>query len=338
MFLLQKRLATAAALLGTVVGSYRAGAQTPRARTLTYDSQRKEWVELPPPPTGTAAGDLYEIRRLNAEEKYRNALSGVQRFIKQYSKSDSLYPEVLLTQAEALVGRKQFDKAHTILQSFLGEFGGMAITSEALRLEFVVAEAYLSGVKRTVWRVFRVSGVDEAYKILDQIAADYPDSRLAEPAIKVKGDHLFRVGEHALAELEYARLLRDYPKSRYHQYALRRAADSALASFAGVEFDEAAIIEAEERFNDYRTRYRAEADRDGVGQVLDTIHEMRAEKDFRIGEYYERTDHLSSAVFYYKSVRENQRNTIAAARATRRLELLGALAPASSSESGSVTP
>jgi outer membrane protein assembly factor BamD (BamD/ComL family) len=186
--------------------------------------------------------------------------------------------------------------------------------------------------------VFRVSGVDEAYKILDQIAADYPDSRLAELAIKAKGDHLFKVGEHALAELEYARLLRDHPKSRYHQYALRRAADSALASFAGVEFDEAALIEAEERFNDYRTRYRAEADRDGVSQVLDSIHEMRAEKDFRIGEYYERTDHLSSAVYYYKSARENWRNTIAAARATRRLELLGALAPVASSESGSVSP
>jgi len=331
----QLLIAAAATLWGMVWFAPYASAQTPRVRTLTYDSQRKEWVEEPPPAAGTAAGDLYEIRRLVAGKEYRKALSEVKRFIKQYGKSDGLYPEVLIAQADALIGRKQFDKAHTILQSFLSEFGGMAITTEALRLEFVVAEAYMSGVKRRVWVVFRVSGVDEAYKILDQIAADYPDSRLAELAIKAKGDHLFKVGEQALAELEYARMLRDYPKSRYHQYALRRAADSALASFAGVDYDEAALIEAEERYKDYQTRYRVEADHESVGQVVDTIHEMRAEKDYRIGEYYERTDHLGSAVFHYKSVRENWPNTIAAARVTRRLELLGALAPVASTAGAS---
>ena len=90
-------------------------------------------------------------------------------------------------------------------------------------------------------------------------------------------------------------------------------------SFAGVEFDEAAIIaEAIQRLSNTQMRRSGSRRR---GQVLDTIHEMRGLPHRR---YYERTDHLSSAVFYYKSVRENQRNTIAAARDWR-LELLGAL-------------
>ncbi len=324
-------------MVGVVAMSIPVQAQTPRSRTLTYDEQRKEWVELPPPPAGTAAGDLYEIRRLIAHRDHRGAISRVQRFIKKYGQSDSLYPEVLVAEAEALVGSRQFDKAHEVLQAFLNEFSGMSITGDALRLEFVVAEAYLSGVKRRVWGIFRVSGVDEAYKILDRISADFPDNRMAELAIKTKGDHLFKVGDYALAELEYARLLREYPRSRYQQYTLRRAADSAMASFAGVEYDEAALVEAKERYSDYRSRYPAEADREGVTLVLDTIDEMRAEKDYRIGAYYEKTNHLSSAVFYYKTASENWPRTIAAVRAARRLELLGVSVPGPSSDEVSGT-
>jgi outer membrane protein assembly factor BamD (BamD/ComL family) len=206
----------------------------------------------------------------------------------------------------------------------------MALTSEALRLEFVIAETYFTGVKRKVWGIFRASGEDMANQILDEISAEYPESRLGELAVKAKADHLFKTGEHALAEIEYARLLRDYPRSRYHQFALGRSAESALASFAGVEYDEAALIEAEERFNDYRVRYRAAADRDGVGLILDGIRQRRAEKEFLIGQYYERTDHLGSAIFYYQAVRRNWPESIAASKAASRLELLGAFAPVAS--------
>jgi outer membrane protein assembly factor BamD (BamD/ComL family) len=294
---------------------------------LTYEPQQKEWVEQAPPLEGTADGDLYAIQVQIHDGHYRRALTAVNRFVKTYGKADPAYPEALIAKAEALIGLKDYGKAHVVLQAYLGEFGGMTLTAEALRLEFVIAEAYLSGVKRKVWLVFRASGEDLAYQILDEISSDHPESPMAELAVKTKADHLFKVGEHALAELEYARVLKDYPRSRYHQFSLGRSAESALASFEGVEYDEAALVEAEERYNDYRRRYQSHADREGVGLILDSIHEMRAEKDYLIGQYYERTDHPGSAVFYYQGVRKGFPETIAAAKATSRLELLGVLEP-----------
>lgn len=303
------------------------GQQQPRLRTLTYEPKQKEWVEQPPPPTGTTEGDLYAIKLQIHEERFRKALSAIARYVKNYGTDDALYPEVLIAKAEALIGLKDYDKAHAVLQAFLGEFGGMTLTAEALRLEFVIAEAYLSGAKRKVWGIFRVSGEDLGYQILDEISTDHPDSPLGELAVKTKADHMFKVGEPALAELEYARILKDFPRSRYHQFSLGRTAESALASFAGVEYDEAALVEAEERYNDYRLRYRLQADRDGVGLILDSILEMRAEKDFLIGQYYERTNHPGSAIYYYQGVRKGFPETIAAAKAALRLELLGVLEP-----------
>lgn len=307
-----------------------ADAQQPRMRTLTYDAARKEWVEQAPPQPGTAAGELHAVRLQIKERRYRAALAGIKKFIEKHGPSEVLYPDILIAKAEALIGRREYYKAHEGLQAFLSEFGQTPLASEARRLEFVIADAFLGGVKRKIAGIRLLDTTDTAYRILDDIAVENPDTRLAELAIKTKADHLFNQGDHSLAELEYARMLREYPQSRYEPFCLRRSADAALASFGGVDYDEGALLEAEERYREYRLRYAGEADREGVGLILDGIREARAEKDFSVGAYYERTRHVSSAIFYYQMVRGSWPDTLAATKAKARLELLGALGPATS--------
>ena len=298
-------------------------AAPPRLRTLKYDPQTREHVDVPPPATGTPEGELYAIRTRIKEGEYRRALSQVKRFVKRHGEQHPLYPEALLARAEAWIASASYDKAHELLLDFLDRFGGTRLTDEALRMEFVIAEAYLGGARRKVARILRFSGVDTAYEILDRISTDYPDTELAEFGIKTKADHLFQQGSYGLAQLEYARLLRSYPASRYHQHALRRTADAALATFGGVAYDLTPLLEAEERFRQYRARYRVAAEREGIDAILVTIRARRADKDYEVGAYYERTEHLSSAVLHYQTVVVNWPDTSAARRAARRLELLG---------------
>jgi len=302
-----------------------AAAQQSRLRTLTYDREKQTWVETAPPRPGTPEGDLYVIRQAIIQTRFRRASSRVKSFIKEYGTQHPLYAEVLIAKAEALVGRRHYEKAHETLQEFLAAFNGTPGMSDALRLEFIIAESFLKGEKRKFLGLRVLSGEELGLEILGELSAEYPGNEYAELALKTRGDYLFRTGDHALAELDYNRLIREYPRSRYHQYALKRAAEAALASFGGVRYDEAPIVEASERFREYRNAYPGEADRDGVGLVLDSIREMRADKEFRVGRYYERTDHLSSAVYYYELVRRDWPGTVAASRATRRLELLGVL-------------
>ncbi|MFQ5495341.1 MAG: hypothetical protein ACE5EX_08150 [Phycisphaerae bacterium] len=300
-------------------------ARQQRIRTLTFDPEKQSWMEMAAPPAGTIEGDLYLIRMSLKHGKHRAALRSIEKHIAKYGVDHSHYPAVLLAKAEGQIGRGRYYKAHQTLQQILSRFPASSQTGEALRLEYTIAETFLSGVKRRLWGLRILSARDTAFEVLDQISTDHPESRLGELSLKTKGDHLFAEGEYELAELEYARLLHDYPATQYHRFALRRVADAALAGFAGVEYDDAALIEADERFREYRTRYPLEAKREGVGLILDDLQEKRAEKAFRIGRYYERTQHLSSAVYYYRSVRLGWPDSIAAVKATRRMELLGEL-------------
>lgn len=324
------RLLTALAFVSTPTGQ--GVPQQSRTRSLTYDPVHKTWVEQPPPPAGTPEGDLHHIRTLNRDRKFRDALRSVKKFIKKHGEEDANYPAVLVAKADALIGRHDCFKAYKVLQSFLDQFSGMALTDEALRLEFEIAEYYLSGLKRKIWGLRLFSGTDTAYRILDDISTGFPDSELAVLAIKTKADHLFRRGDHVLAELEYSRLMRDYPQSRYHRMAMLKTGESALASFRGVDYDDAGLIEAKERFDEYLARWPGAADRERIQLLLDTIQQRRAQKEYVTGAYYERTEHLNSAIYYYRSVVANWPDTIAANRASRRLDLMGASKPAASPE------
>lgn len=318
------RIRSLAVLVGFLAVPGNLLADEQRLRTLKHDPSRSEWVEVAEPSPGTAEGDIHGARVLLKQGKYSRAITAAKKFVKKYGKSDAQYPDALLIEAEARVAKKQYTKAEKVLKTFFAEFSGMASTTEALRLKFVVAEAFLGGAKKIVWGIFPVSAEDDGLQMLDEISADFPNDTFAELAIRTKGDHLFRTGEFDIAELEYSRMLREYPRSRYHQYAMRRTAESALASFAGTEYDDAPLIEAQQRYEDYRRAYPADADQEGVGLILDTIYVSRAEKMFSIAAYYDRTNHVSSAIFYYEKVVSDFPETVSASKARTRLDLIGA--------------
>ncbi|MFQ5491999.1 MAG: outer membrane protein assembly factor BamD, partial [Phycisphaerae bacterium] len=237
---------------------------------------------------------------------------------------DAQAPEAMVLRAAIEIARSDYYKAHLHLQEFLDLYGTSRQAARALELEFIVAERFLNGTRRKVWGMRLLSATDKGLEMLDEIAADYPGSSLAEKAIKTKADHYFNRGDFTLAEFEYSRLGEEFPRSRYARLSLRKSAESALASFPGIDFDDAALIEAEERFKVYLAQYPGSAEQEGVGQILQQIYAQRAAKEFSVGQFYERTRRLDSAIFYYRSTLNNWPDTIGASRARQRLQALGA--------------
>ncbi len=299
----------------------------PRAERLKYDTERGGWVALLAPVAGTDAGDLAFARASLAAEEYARAQRQVRRWLKTYGTGSVLYPHALLLRAQIEKARRSYYVAYATLTELLDAYGATEIADDAAVEMFNIGEVYLSGVRRKFWGMRLLRATDLGLDILDDVAVRFPDTSLAEQAIKTKGDYFFKEGDFGLAELEYNRLATSYAQSRYRRYAMRRSADSALASFGGVRFDDAPLIEAEERYRQYAAEYRGLAEQERVGLILEDILERRAAKEFDVGGYYEKTVHPRAAAFYYRSTIEHWPDTIASRKARAALGAMGEEAP-----------
>jgi outer membrane protein assembly factor BamD (BamD/ComL family) len=186
-----------------------------------------------------------------------------------------------------------------------------------------VARAFLSGQKRIVWGFLRLPAYSEGVELLDRVWERVPGSRLGELALRLKADYYASSGDLDLAQDEFVNLAQQYPSGRYVQFAMLRAAQCAEGAFTGIKFDDRPLLEAEERYRQVLAAFPVYAEREQVEEHLEGIRQERAEKDFDIARWYERTRQPSSAEFYYRQILEDWPDTLAASRAHTRLRALG---------------
>lgn len=299
-----------------------------------FDPATGQWVTIAPPVPGTEDGDLELARSRLAKGEYKQARKLFKQWFKDYPES-ARWPEALFYAADTEYSAEDAKphggdlmKAYRWYEELIEGWAGTELANRALRRELYIAEMFLfKGRKQRVWGgVLWLGAKDEALTMLDRIIDEWaPDTPIAERALRLKADYHFNAGEFEEAEMAYARLARDYPRGQYHRVAMRRSGESALARFPGVEFDDADLLEAEVYFQDFLRRYPTYAADAQVPQTLARIKESRAQKDYTIGRYYERTGRINSAAFYFRIVLEKWPATTWAVQAKRRLVALGAI-------------
>jgi tetratricopeptide (TPR) repeat protein len=298
------------------------------AERLTYDPKTGEWLELAPPEPGTEDGDLELARASLARADGRKALTRARDLLKQWLKTyydSKRYSEGLFYYADSEFQLGNLMKSYQTYERLLDEQKGSELAQRALRNEIVIAEVFLSGRWRKVWGgLIRLPAQEEALDILERIATNRaPGTAMAEQCLKIKADYHYAKGEFNDAEQGYARLAREFPRSRYTRLALLRSAQASYASYHGVKFDDAALVEAEERFEQFRKKFPRAAEDESVPLLLEQIRNNRAHKEFTVGRFYEKTKHPRSAAYYYRSVMQYWPDTTWATLAQGRLEGLG---------------
>lgn len=328
-----------------VSGAPAADPQQTYQERLEYNAQTGEWVEIAPPIPGTEEGDLALARSFSARGEFKEARKAFVGWFKTYPES-AHWPEGLFYAAENEVSAedakpKQGDilKAYTWLEELLDGWPGTELADRAIRKELIIAEMLLfKGRKQKIWKgVLWLSGEEEALTMLDRIIDDRAkDTPVAEQALRLKADYHYVNGDFEEAEQAYARLMRDFARGRYSKFALLRAGESALARFPGVDFDDADLLEAEVYLKDYQQKYPQEAGDSMIPQTLSRINESRAEKDFRVAQYYERVHQVDAAAYYYRIIDRDWSATTWGAQAHQRLIEIGAIEPEQPAETVSL--
>jgi len=269
---------------------------------LTFDPQTGEWVQIASPVPGTEDGDMELARAMLARGKARNASKQLKKWLEMYPDSPR-YPEGLFYRADADFQRGNYYKAYERYEELLDLYAGSNLVERALRREMAVAAKFLAGTRRKVLGMRMLPATEEGLDILDNIAVHRAaGTSLAAEALKMRADYFYQQGEFIDAEREYARLAREFASGPETPLAMLRSAQSAMASFAGVTFDDAPLIEAEIRFQEVLRRFPKLGEQERVPQILEQIRDTRAEKEYRIAQWYDRTNRYRAAGFYYQSV------------------------------------
>lgn len=289
---------------------------------LLFDDDLGQWVAPSLPQAGTETGDLRLADRHLDEGRPKAARKLLKQWLKEYPDSEYLgQGKMLLGDCEYALGN--YWKAYGWYNQVISEFDGTGLYAQALRRQMAIADVYLSGVKRKFLGMRILPAADEALDMLAEIEDLAADHRIAEVALMKKANFYYQTSDFISAEESYARLVREYPDSRYYQQALLLSAQAALASFSGTRFDATPLLEAQQRFERYQQEFPDQARIEAVDQTLERIRESQAQKKYEIADYYWRTNHLDAAAFYFSLVVEQFGDTIWAARADEALQQLG---------------
>ncbi|MCG3180748.1 MAG: Outer membrane protein assembly factor BamD [Phycisphaerae bacterium] len=227
----------------------------------------------------------------------------------------------LLGQIEQDLG--DYMKAHEVNMELLDGYAGTPVFAKVLQSEITMAKAFLAGKKRRVARIFIVGATDEAEDMLLKVYQRDPRGPHGRTALLTLADYHFATGDFVSSQAEYEQLAQNFPRDPDAGKFKLMAAQSAMGQFRGTSHEIRPLTESEVKFRQLKDEHPELAAREHVDDVLDAIQQRRAEKDLKTADFYRRTGHDKSAIFYYREVLRNHPNTTYAAEALSRLQAMG---------------
>ena len=289
----------------------------------------KEWLlepegerEIGSAEVGPEREKLDEAQQVLIEGRAGKATKLLNKWLKKYP--DSAHRgEALYYAGQSLERQGKLYKAFERYEELLNEFPNSRFFQPGLEAEFGIAEKYLTGTKRRVLGIFKVSAADVAIDIIEKLQERRPGSALAEKGWMLLGDYYLREKKYAEAGESYDFLITKYPSSVYVRQGRLRAAQAYRSMFEGVSKDPVPLIEARERLLEYRQLYRGDQNSSEIEAMLAEIDNLQAERDYETGKFYQRTGKKRAGRFYYEQVIDRWPGSKWASKAQNKLAKLG---------------
>jgi outer membrane protein assembly factor BamD (BamD/ComL family) len=180
---------------------------------------------------------------------------------------------------------------------------------------------------------FLFFGADRGYgtRVLDHMQVHFRNYSMADDALVAVADYYVDDKDYEGATDTLRRLLAEYPRSEHMLWARFQFARTLWLQNQGALYDERLLIQSKRGFEDYvgTARLMGEAERQAAQietaeQMIVRINERMAEKEYRIGRFYERTKAPRSAIYYYRHCMRSYPDTFYAGESRKRI---GALEP-----------
>lgn len=193
---------------------------------------------------------------------------------------------------------------------------------EAIEREFRIGNLFLSGRRGKVLGLSILPSTPKAIEVFKHIVETAPYSEHGDRAqfhlgLAYKKAHRFDEAIQA-----YQSLIDHYPQSRLVPQARFQIADSSYLQSVVATRDQRVIDRAGKEIDQFLKTHPDSSVSDKAAKLRQEIDEKNAEKNYRIGLFYEKENYLDSAFIYYRDVTTRYPYTLWGAKAGERLKAL----------------
>ena len=230
-----------------------------------------------------------------------------------------LEEDAMFYRAESLFFADRYVDANDAFVALMKKYGNSRYLDRAVRRQFNIGRYWekLEAAK-PLWPLVpnltdparpRFFTWQHALKAYESVQLNDPTGPLADDAIMATGNAYFLEERYEDAANQYDLLRKRYPKSEHQYDAHRLAMKAKVLTYQGPSYDGTSLDEAGEVADQTLRQFRNELgkEREHVIGQKNLIVQQQAERDWAMGQYYEKKRYYGAARLYYKGLAENAR-------------------------------
>ncbi len=245
-----------------------------------------------------------------------------------------LEERALFLKSESEFFSDQYPKAHDTIGGLLKKYSNTRYLDTVVVRQFAIGQYWerLQNAK-PMWTIapnvtdgarpmFDTFGY--AIQAYERVRLHDPTGPLADDAVMATANAYFRHGRFEEAAYNYDVLIKEYPNSEFQAKAHLLCLQAKMRVYQGTMYIGAPLDDAKKLADQTLTQYgdKLGSERERVAQARAQIMEEKANRDYSLGDYYEKHSEYGAARMYYKSVIDEYPTTEKAKDARARMEAI----------------
>ncbi len=282
-----------------------------------------------------AAALLQRAQAYKAEGRNRKAISLLKDVRREHPLSAEA-PQARFLLAEIYEEQGEYRDAFKEYGKLIERYQDSPLYDDALNRQLSMATAAANGKLKTdvLWGAWQTDMESSTVRDwLQSIITNAPYNDMSATASSILAKYLYDREQYDQARLVYAKLVEDYPDSRYAPQAQLMVANIWASDRTRGNRNMVNLANAREAYEEFSLRFPNHPDaRKALGEASN-VERLLVEQELEVGRYYlERSREYTSAIFCFEDViRQKRKNPEAAAEAAKLLERARALESAAKS-------
>ncbi len=281
------------------------------------------WINTKYNPTEDAKVLYQQAQKLQQAREYAKAAELFQSIAKAFPNTPEAQKS-LYEGAECHTLAENYYDAYIMYEEYRSQNPYSEKTNEILAKEYEIGCILIRGKASptTVLGFAVLSSAPLGAEILQKIITDAPYISFADDAQLTIANYYFKEEDYFLATENYEKLVKEYPKSEWVNFAQYQIAICWTAQFKGIEYDVKCLRDAQRKLEEHDKKYPQSQYLSESQAQQQKIQDTLAQKELMVAQYYLDHDQIPGAKMYLMAIVQNFAGTPTAQKAQTLLQEL----------------